>query len=107
MCGRDTFAGLMDDVADHFQLTDPPKLTPRYNVAPGQAVAVVALKQDGERFGLAMLKWGLVPEWADNPDRGIRPISARDDSMGKPMFAHQFATRLAAPAPPPPPAHAG
>jgi putative SOS response-associated peptidase YedK len=94
MCGRYTFAGPMDQVVDHFQLTDPPKeLPPRYNVAPGQAVAVVALKQDGERFGLAMLKWGLVPEWAENPDRGIRPVNARDDSMGKPMFAHLFATQ--------------
>lgn len=75
MCGRDTFASPPETVADHFQLTDPPKgLAPRYNVAPGQTVAVVALKQDGERFGLAMLKWGLVPEWAENPDRGIRPI---------------------------------
>jgi putative SOS response-associated peptidase YedK len=93
MCGRYTFAGPMDDVADHFQLADPPKLTPRYNVAPGQAVAVVALKQDGERFGLAMLKWGLVPEWADNPDRGVRPVNARDDSLGKPMFARLFAAQ--------------
>ncbi len=94
MCGRYTFAGPMDDVADHFQLADPPKgLAPRYNVAPGQAVAVVALKQDGERFGLAHLKWGLVPDWADNPDRGIRPVNARDDSMGKPMFARLFAAQ--------------
>ena len=59
MCGRDTFAGPMQDVADHFQLTDPPPLTPRFNIAPGQAVAVVALKPDGERFGLAHLKWGV------------------------------------------------
>jgi putative SOS response-associated peptidase YedK len=47
----------------------------------------------GERFGLAHLKWGLVPDWSDNPDRGLRPINARDDSMGKPMFARLFATQ--------------
>ncbi len=93
MCGRYTFAGPMDQVADHFELTDPPKLTPRYNVAPGQAVAVVALKSDGERFGLAHLKWGLVPYWAESPDRGIRPINARSDSLHKPTFQHAFAAQ--------------
>ena len=92
MCGRYTFASPPETVADHFRLMDPPKsLEPRYNVAPGTLVAVVALKSDGERFGLAHLKWGLVPDWAENPDRGIRPVNARDDSMGKPMFSGLFA----------------
>lgn len=81
-------------MVDHFRLMDPPThLVPRYNIAPTQSVPVVALKSDGERFGLAMLKWGLVPDWADSPDRGVRPFNARDDSMGKPMFSALFAAQ--------------
>jgi putative SOS response-associated peptidase YedK len=91
MCGRYNFTARPEDVADHFRLTDTPDLRPRYNIAPGQPVPVVAFKRDGERLGLAMLRWGLVPSWADTPDRGIRPVNARDDSMGKPMFAPLFA----------------
>lgn len=93
MCGRYTFASPPETVADHFRLTDPPAVTPRYNVAPGTLVAVVALKSDGERFGLAHLKWGLVPDWSDDPDRGIRPINARSDSLGKPTFRKVFAAQ--------------
>lgn len=93
MCGRYTFAAPPEAVADHFRLDQPPPLTPRYNVAPGQAVAVVALKPDGERMGLAMLRWGLVPYWSDDPDCGIRPINARSDSLGKPTFRRAFASQ--------------
>ena len=93
MCGRYTFASPPETVADHFRLTDLPTLTPRYNVAPGTPVAVVALKSDGERLGLAHLKWGLVPDWSQDPDRGIRPVNARDDSMGNPMFSPLFAAQ--------------
>jgi putative SOS response-associated peptidase YedK len=93
MCGRYSFASPPETVADHFRLTELPAVTPRYNVAPGQAVAVVALKSDGERFGLAHLKWGLVPYWSEDPDRGIRPINARSDSLGKPTFRRAFASQ--------------
>jgi putative SOS response-associated peptidase YedK len=81
VCGRYTFASHPETVADHFRLMDPPKITPRYNVAPFQLVAVVALKQDDEQLGLALLKWGLVPDRADSPKargRSTPPSSPGD-----------------------------
>lgn len=94
MCGRFTLSKPVRVIADLFQLADPPEvLHPRYNIAPGQPVPVIALKQDGIRRGMAMLKWGLVPHWADTPQSGPRPVNARADGLGKPTFRDAFQTR--------------
>jgi putative SOS response-associated peptidase YedK len=95
MCGRFTLTADRERVADHFGM-DPatvPDLPPRYNIAPTQPVPVVAFKPDGETFGLAMLRWGLVPRWSGGPEaKGeIKPTNARSDSLGKPMFWNLFA----------------
>ena len=93
MCGRYTFAGPLQGVVDHFQLADPPKeLAPRYNVAPGQAVAVVALKPDGERLGLAHLSGGWcrtgrrLPTAASAPST---PAPTRSTSRRSPTPSHR------------------
>lgn len=91
MCGRFTLSRPVEQVAELFGVPEPPaELRPRYNIAPSQPVPVVGLKQDGLTRGLAMLKWGFVPAWSDDPDRGIRPSNARADSLHKPMFRSAF-----------------
>ena len=90
MCGRFSFLEPAR-VAEAFHLDPPvPVLTPRYNASPGQAVAVIALKRDAIRRGLALLQWGLVPSWSPDPRRGPRPINARSDSLDKPTFRDAF-----------------
>ena len=59
----------------------PPLLSARYNVAPSQVIAVVGLKQDGKRRGIALLRWGLVAHWANGPNEGPRPINVRAESI--------------------------
>lgn len=94
MCGRFTLSKPVKVIADLFRLAEPPDiLAPRYNIAPGQPVAVIALKPDGVRRGMAMLKWGLVPRWAASPQAGPRPINARAGSLGKPTFREAFHQR--------------
>lgn len=62
------------------------ELTPRYNVAPTQMAPVVRLDGRGERAGV-MLRWGLVPSWADDPSIGSRLINARGETVfDKPAF---------------------
>ena len=57
----------------------------RYNIAPSQDVPVVASDTRGIRLGL--LRWGLVPAWADPPATGSRMINARAESLlDKPSF---------------------
>ncbi len=92
MCGRYTVTS-SEEVREFFGVYDGPVLTPRYNVAPSQVVAVVGLKPDGRR-GLALLRWGLVPRWASDPKSGPRPINARAETvLDKPTFRDAFRSR--------------
>src|SRR5947209_1015573 len=81
MCGRFTLTTPADKLAEHFEAPDPPPLAPRYNVAPSQVIAVVGLKPDGKKRGIALLKWGLVPYWSENPAKCPRPINVRAESV--------------------------
>jgi putative SOS response-associated peptidase YedK len=71
-----------------FDLADEPVIVERYNSAPAQDVAVVRQAKDGTRT-LAMLRWGLVPFWARQPDEGH--INARAETADRlPVFEHAF-----------------
>ncbi len=91
MCGRFALGSKPKAVAELFSLPEPPEiLKPRYNIAPSQPVAVVALKGDGTR-ALGMVKWGLVPHWANDPSEGTRPINARSETVEtNPVFRDAF-----------------
>jgi len=62
-------------------------LEPRYNIAPGQDIAVVREKEaTGERVA-SHLSWGLVPFWAQDAKSGFRMINARSETAAeKPAF---------------------
>src|SRR5919205_2569326 len=93
MCGRYTLSTPAGRLAEEFQLDEAAfDLTPSYNVAPTQQVATV-LEEDGKRR-LEMLKWGLVPSWADDPGIGARMINARSETAPeKPSFRGAFKRR--------------
>lgn len=95
MCGRFTLVAGQAEIHDRFQVEVGPKtphLTPRYNIAPTQTVAVVANKRDPAKRGLALLKWGLVPHFANDPKPG--PTNARAETVDtKPTFRECFRQR--------------
>lgn len=77
-----------------FLFDERPNLPPRYNIAPSQDVPVVRLKRDRSGRELAMVRWGLVPSWADDPKIGYRLINARAESVAKkPAFRDAFKKR--------------
>lgn len=106
MCGRYTLTVPAEVVAEVFgvdaPLDDDVRLYgPRFNVAPTQDVPVIragdagALPRapresaaageaerpaGGPRRRLDLLRWGLVPWWADDPSIGNRMINARSES---------------------------
>lgn len=89
MCGRFTLRADPKSVAEHFELGEPPELSPRYNIAPGQEVLTV--RSDGVRRVGEWRVWGLVPSWAKTPSTGHRMINARSETVaGKPAFASAF-----------------
>jgi len=94
MCGRYTLVTPVETLAEEFGLSGPlPDMRTSYNVAPTQEVAAV-VAGDGEGRRLEMLRWGLIPSWADDPGIGSRMINARSESVAeKPSFRRAFKDR--------------
>lgn len=96
MCGRFTLRSPASLVAEQFALAEMPRLEPRYNIAPTQPVAVlrVAPGAGAADRRLAMVRWGLIPEWAKDPSIGNRLINARAETVAeKPAFRSAFRHR--------------
>jgi putative SOS response-associated peptidase YedK len=102
MCGRYTLSLSVDEIWDELDLEGDPgsdvwsqgpeeTLEPRFNIAPTQAVPVVTDKSPKK---LVMLRWGLVPFWADDPKIGARMLNARAESLAdKPAFRDPYQKR--------------
>lgn len=92
MCGRTTLTITPDDLQRTFGFPVPPGYRARYNVAPSQDQLVV--RGGGENAGFSLLRWGLVPFWADSPAIGNKMINARGETVAsKPAFRAAFAKR--------------
>lgn len=89
MCGRFTLRAPASQIAEAFSLFEVEPFTPRFNVAPTQAVAAVRAVPSATQVErqFAWLRWGLVPSWAKDPSIGNRMINARAESVAeKPAF---------------------
>jgi len=92
MCGRFTLIVDTTELSETFpQFNLPTDLTPRYNIAPSQAVAVVP--NNGQNR-VEFFRWGLIPAWATDPSIGNRMINARAESLReKPAFRAAYKRR--------------
>jgi putative SOS response-associated peptidase YedK len=94
MCGRFTLRSSPKIIAAEFGLFDVPDLPARYNIAPGQPAAVIRRPPEKNERELALLKWGLIPAWADDPALGDRLANARSETAAtKPSFRRAFQYR--------------
>ncbi|MBU6281362.1 SOS response-associated peptidase [bacterium] len=94
MCGRFVLTTPAQAIAEAFGVDPPAELAPRYNVAPGQRVAVVRAAGASGRRSLDLLRWGLVPSWAKEVPRAVTLINARSDTAAtKPAFRAAFRQR--------------
>jgi putative SOS response-associated peptidase YedK len=92
MCGRFSQAQIAELDREIYRLLNVPALPSRYNVAPTQDAAVVR-ERDGAR-SLELLRWGLIPYWAQDPAIGNRMINARAESLSeKPAFKEAYQRR--------------
>ena len=92
MCGRFTLRTPARDLVEIFELLREPELSPRYNIAPTQRVAVV--RQSGKDREIAVMRWGLVPSWSKDPKAGPPLINARAETVAtKPSFRTAFKRR--------------
>ena len=65
------------------------KVERRFNVAPGDDVLAVVMREGGPTG--ALLRWGLVPPWAEDLSVGFRMINARAETVAdKPAYRNPF-----------------
>jgi putative SOS response-associated peptidase YedK len=85
MCGRFTLTVDPEQLADIFPwVVISPGISPRYNIAPTQPVAVIP---NNDEPRLDFFRWGLVPSWAKDLAIGNRMINARAETLNeKPSF---------------------
>jgi putative SOS response-associated peptidase YedK len=94
MCGRFALHSARERLATRFsvELAALPELGPRYNVAPSQPVLALRERQ-GVRVP-ELLRWGLVPHWAEKPEGLPSLINARIETLAeRPAFRHAFRAR--------------
>ncbi len=92
MCGRYTLYSNKTEIESHFKApfkTDE-ELNASYNVAPG-TFNPVALHGKAREPGITLMKWGLVPPFADSENIGYKMINARSETIdAKPSFKKAF-----------------
>lgn len=91
MCGRYTLATPNPaEVRSRFPIGESIEVRRRYNVAPGDEVLAVTTDREGAPRG-ELLRWGLVPSWAQRPDTGLKMINARVETVAdRPAFRRAF-----------------
>jgi putative SOS response-associated peptidase YedK len=91
VCGRYTLASVDPwDLRARFPAQSGLEIRPRYNVAPSDEVPAVTTDRAGTPR-LELLRWGLVPFWADAPDTKAKMINARAETVAeRPAFRRGF-----------------
>jgi putative SOS response-associated peptidase YedK len=108
VCGRYAASRSPDDLVEEFELDEvalgpgQQPLPPRFNVAPTDPTYAVLARPPRDRPDappqrqLRVVRWGLVPPWADSPAIGSRLINARMETVdSKPAFRRAYAARRA------------
>jgi putative SOS response-associated peptidase YedK len=79
MCGRFVLEHTSEQLLKAYRLLAAPGLSPRYNIAPSQQIAVVRQQNGGDRE-LTYLQWGLVPSWSKDSASSYKMINARSET---------------------------
>ncbi len=93
MCGRFVQKRPVSEMESFFDIKGPlPNFAPRYNVAPTQEVAVVAMGPLHRE--IAVKKWGLIPAWSKEGKAEFATFNARAESVReKPTYRQAFQQR--------------
>jgi putative SOS response-associated peptidase YedK len=92
MCGRYLITSAPEAFRRLFGYPEQPNFPPRYNVAPTQPIPVVRIMEGQRQF--ALVRWGLIPPWAEDPARFSLLINARAESVNdKPAYRNAMRRR--------------
>lgn len=94
MCGRYRLTRKKEILAETFDLEDGVDWSPRYNIAPGQNVAVIRQDATKPARSSSLMRWGLIPFWAKDANVGYKMINARAETITeKPAFREPIQSR--------------
>jgi putative SOS response-associated peptidase YedK len=94
MCGRFTLRTRLNELLQFYSIESQLEWEPRFNIAPSQSIAVIRNDPQADRREVAMLRWGLIPSWADDIHIGNRLINARAETLATtPSFKRAFKSR--------------
>lgn len=94
MCSRYFLDADGNVIAYTFQVPVHERIRKRFNIAPTQNAPVVRARREGVGREVAILRWGLVPFWANDPSIGQRLVNARSETVrAKPAFRDAFRNR--------------
>jgi hypothetical protein len=92
MCGRYVITSPPAAIRALFGYGEQPNFPPRYNVAPTQPIPMVRLAEGKRSF--ALMRWGFIPAWVDDPKNFSLLINARGESvLDKPAFRNAMRRR--------------
>jgi putative SOS response-associated peptidase YedK len=89
MCGRFARKSTQQVLADWFgvDLEDMPFFAPSFNAAPQSVQPVLRLNRDSGQREFALMRWGLVPYWANDTKIAYSTINARAEEVAtKPAY---------------------
>jgi len=86
MCSRYSLTSPPEAVRAYFGYPDTPNFPARYNVAPTQAIAVVARDKEGTRR-FRLMRWGLLPAFVKDPKEFPTLINARGGGAGETLLS--------------------
>jgi putative SOS response-associated peptidase YedK len=70
-----------------------PEFGDNYNIAPAASAPLIRQSPDGQRV-VDLLRWGLIPRWAKDPNIGNKLNNARGETVAeKPSFRDTFKKR--------------
>ena len=92
MCGRYVIFSAPEAIRALFRYGEQPNIPPRYNIAPTQPIPIVRLVDGKQSF--ALMRWGLLPSWVEDPKTFPLLINARGESvLDKPAFRNAMRRR--------------
>jgi putative SOS response-associated peptidase YedK len=92
MCGRYLITSAPEAFRRLFGYPEQPNFPPRYNVTPTQPVPIVRVVEGARQF--ALVRWGLIPPWVEDPRNFSLLINARGESVNdKPAFRNAMRRR--------------
>lgn len=94
MCGRFGLDMPPRRAAEYFECLLAGTFDPDLNITPGRKIPVIIRNSATSRRELHLLRWGLVPHWADDDAPGRRMINARAETAAdRPAFRDAFSRR--------------